>query len=152
MRLHAHSLKIDEAGAAVATAVDLTAEGATVDVDPIILEEMGSKSSLPVKRIDLGAKIELKAVALTDSLGELGDQLNSEDAAMKVEATRVKVLDLFDAQFTVEKSDGTSETWKVTNMNYSGKLSQAFKHKEKVYVPIHLLATATSELTVVVPI
>jgi len=149
MRLHAYDLKIDEAGAAVATAVQLTNEGASVDIDPIILEEMGSKSSLPVKRIDLGSKIEVKAVALTDTLGELGDQLNSEDAAMKVEATRVKVLDMFDVQFTVVKSDSSTETWKVTNMNYSGKLGQAFKHKEKVYVPIHLLATADSELTAV---
>ena len=152
MRLHAQDLIIDEAGESVATPVYLTNEGVTVDVDPIIIEEMGSKSSLPVKRVDLGAKIELKAVALTDSLGELGDQLNSEDASMKVQSTRIKVLDLFDATFTVNKSDGSTETWKVTNMNYSGKVSQAFKHKEKVYVPIHLLATADSELTAVVPI
>jgi len=143
--------------AAVLTAVDAAAvntvqkEGVSVKIDPHILDVISSQSEEPISKIDIGAKIEVKAVLVAGTLTQLKAMLNDEAAVTDavVESTRCYVLPTYHVQFKVRQSDGaTVETWTASWMFMQGNLDAAFKGGELWYLPITLVSSADSQLQI----
>jgi len=143
--------------AAVITAVEAAAantvqkEGVSVKIDPHILDVITSQSEEPDSKIDIGAKIEIKAVLVGADLALLKKTLNDETAVTDaiVESTRCYVLPTYHCQFKVRQSDGaTVETWTASWMFMQGNLDAAFKGGELWYLPITLISSADSQLQI----
>lgn len=152
MRLYGKNLKIVTAGGDLPSQVakPMTEEGVTIDVEPVIIEETTSESPIPADRYEIGNNIKMKAVLMASTLAELKQQLNVSDSTLVVSGTRFLQLPKFDAQVEVDTETGDVETYVATDMNFSGKLSAAFKggNDPKWYLPIELNGTASSTLTI----
>ncbi|MFA5125349.1 MAG: hypothetical protein WC473_06055 [Patescibacteria group bacterium] len=126
-------------------------EGVSVKIDPHILDVITSESEEPKEKIDIGAKIEIKAVLVGGTLDQLKSLLNNEAAetAAIVESTRCYPLPTWHCQFKVRKTDGaTVETWTISWLFMVGSLDAAFKGGEIWYLPISLVSSSQSQLQI----
>ena len=153
-RLFPKNFKYCAAGGSLVAVPGMTKDGCSIKIDPHLLEEVHSDSPEPVNIYNLGAKIEGQAMITGADLDDLAEQLNTTNSSgitMNATIAQPEALAKKDIQFEVVLPDNATndlETWKVTNVFWTGDLDGAFKQGEAWYLPMKFRSSSTSVLTI----
>lgn len=125
-------------------------DGITVNIEPNIIDVIGSDTDVPAEKIDLGSNIEVNAVLKSATLDDIKAQLNNDSTVADyiVSASRVQELDKYHVSFKVRRSDGTVQTWTVSYMFLTGTWEPEFSGGDAHYLGLSFVASANSELDI----
>ena len=129
-------------------------EGGVLEIEPHLLKQVTSDSQVPTEVFLAGNNITGKAVVISNTLEDLATQLNTSvtnDAiTIAVKPTVVESLPNRAIMFETDLLGQTNntETYILTRVKFSGKLSEKFNNKDKWYLPIEFFATTESKLQI----
>lgn len=156
MRIKGTNFQQCEAGGSLAATSKMSEDACSIKLSPGFVEEIHSHSQEPVNLHQHGCHMEGKAALTGASMDELAMVMNATNSGgtVTVNATEStpKKLTKRDVSFDVALSgvDGvTTETWKITNVFFTGEVELNPKLGSKSFLPVNWRSSDESVLTVV---